>query len=60
VLLNNYLKDKPRIGRTKKITPDIKQRVVNAVIYDRYGRKKSSKKNLTRNRYLCGVRLNYT
>ncbi|OCK94124.1 uncharacterized protein K441DRAFT_562279, partial [Cenococcum geophilum 1.58] len=43
-LLNDYLKDKPRIGRTKKITPDIKQRVVNAVICDYYGRKKSSKK----------------
>ena len=24
VLLNNHLKDKPRKGRTKKITPDIK------------------------------------
>ncbi|OCK88180.1 uncharacterized protein K441DRAFT_590304, partial [Cenococcum geophilum 1.58] len=43
-LLNNHLKDKPRAGRTKKITPNIKQRVINAVIYDRYGRKKSSKK----------------
>ena len=44
VLLNNYLKDKPRKGRTKKITPNIEQRVINAVIYNRYGRKKSSKR----------------
>ena len=44
VLLDDHLKDKPRIGRTKKITPDIEQRVINAVTCDRYGRKKSSKK----------------
>jgi len=44
VLLNNYFRDKPYIGRTKKITPNIKQRVINAVIYNRYGREKSSKK----------------
>src|SRR6266568_2558082 len=44
VLLNDYLKDKPHKGRTKKITPDIKQRVINAVICDYYGREKSSQK----------------
>ena len=44
VLLNNYLKDKPHKGRTKKITPNIKQRVINATIYNYYRRKKSSKK----------------
>jgi N-acyl-D-aspartate/D-glutamate deacylase len=42
VLLDNHLRDKPRVGRTKKITPNIEQRVINAVICDRYGRKKSS------------------
>ena len=42
VLLDNHLKDKPRIGRTKKITPNIKQRVINAVTCDCYGRKKNS------------------
>ena len=42
VLLNNYLKDKPHKGYTKKITPDIEQRVVNAVMCDCYGREKSS------------------
>ena len=44
VLLNDHLKDKPRKGRTKKITPDIEQRVINTVTYNRYGRKKSSKR----------------
>ena len=44
VLLNNHFKDKPRVGRTKKITPDIEQRVINAVICDHYRREKSSKK----------------
>ena len=44
VLLNDYLKDKPRKGRTKKITPDIEQRVINAVTCDRYGREKNSQK----------------
>ncbi|OCK88177.1 uncharacterized protein K441DRAFT_590296, partial [Cenococcum geophilum 1.58] len=43
-LLNNHLKDKPRVGRTKRITPDIEQKVINAVTCDRYGREKSSKK----------------
>ena len=40
VLLNNYLKDKPRVGRKKKITSNLKQKVINAVICDRYGRKR--------------------
>ena len=44
VLLDDHLKDKPRVGRTKKITPDIEQRVVNAVTCDCYGREKSSQK----------------
>ena len=44
VLLNNYLKNKPGLGRKKTITPDLKQKVINAVIYDRYGRKKSTKR----------------
>ena len=34
VLLNNHLKDKPRPGRKKKITPDLKQKVINAIICD--------------------------
>jgi hypothetical protein len=44
VLLDDHLRDKPRVGRTKKITPDIEQRVINAVTCDRYGREKSSQK----------------
>ena len=40
VLLNDYLKDKPRRGRKKKITPDLKQKVINAITCDRYGREK--------------------
>ena len=44
VLLDDHLEDKSRVGRTKKITPDIEQRVVNAVTCDRYGREKSSRK----------------
>ena len=48
VLFNNYFKDKPCRGRTKKITPDIKQRVVNAVIYNRYRREKAVKKLLAK------------
>ncbi|OCK99220.1 uncharacterized protein K441DRAFT_539235, partial [Cenococcum geophilum 1.58] len=43
-LLNNYLKDKPRVGRKKKITPNLKQKVINAVMCDRCGRKKSTKR----------------
>ena len=43
VLLDDYLKDKPRPGRKKKITPDLEQKVINAVTCDRYGRKKSVK-----------------
>ena len=43
-LLNDHLKDKPYKGRTKRITPDIKQRVINAVTYNCYGREKSSKR----------------
>ena len=42
VLLDDHLKDKPHVGRTKKITPNIEQRVVNAITCDRYRRKKSS------------------
>ena len=42
VLLDDHLRDKPRVGRTKKITPNIKQRVINAVTCDCYGRKKNS------------------
>ena len=44
VLLNNYLKDKPRVGRKKKITPNLKQKVVNAVTSDCYRRKKSTRR----------------
>jgi len=44
VLLDDHLKDKPRVGRTKRITPDIEQKVINAVTCDCYGREKSSKK----------------
>ena len=34
VLLDNHLKDKPRPGRKKKITPDLKQKVINAITYN--------------------------
>jgi transposase len=44
VLLNDHLKDKPGRGRKKKITPDLKQKVINAVTCDRYGRKKSTRR----------------
>ncbi|OCK87013.1 uncharacterized protein K441DRAFT_508522, partial [Cenococcum geophilum 1.58] len=44
VLLDDHLKDKPRRGRKKKITPDLEQRVVNAVTCDRYGREKSTRR----------------
>ena len=44
VLLNNHLKDKPRLGRKKKITPDLKQKVINAVTCDHYGREKSTRR----------------
>ncbi|OCK95484.1 uncharacterized protein K441DRAFT_716285 [Cenococcum geophilum 1.58] len=43
VLLDNHLKNKPGPGRKKTITPDLKQKVVNAVTCDRYGREKSTK-----------------
>ena len=42
VLLNNHLRDKPHVGRTKKITSNIEQRVINAIICNCYGRKKNS------------------
>ena len=42
VLLNDHFKDKPHKGHTKKITPNIKQRVINAIICNYYGHKKSS------------------
>ncbi|OCK94623.1 uncharacterized protein K441DRAFT_560967, partial [Cenococcum geophilum 1.58] len=38
-----HLKNKPGLGRKKTITPNLKHKVVNAVICDRYGRKKSTK-----------------
>jgi len=41
VLLNNHLKDKPRPGYKKKITPNLKQKVINAVTCDCYRRKKA-------------------
>jgi len=44
VLLDDYFKDKPRIGHTKKITPDIKQRVVNTITCNHYRCEKSSQK----------------
>ena len=44
VLLDNYLKNKPGPGRKKTITPDLEQKVINAVTYDRYGREKSTKR----------------
>ena len=44
VLLNNYLKNKPGLGRKKTITPNLKQKVINAVTCDRYGREKSTKR----------------
>ncbi|OCK93499.1 uncharacterized protein K441DRAFT_722838, partial [Cenococcum geophilum 1.58] len=44
VLLDDHLKDKPRVGRKKKITPDLKQKVINAVTCDRYGCKKSTRR----------------
>jgi hypothetical protein len=31
VLFNNHLKDKPYPGRKKKITPNLKQKVINAI-----------------------------
>src|ERR1700723_3210273 len=43
VLLNDHLKDKPRPGAKKKITPNLEQKVINAVTCDRYGRKKNVK-----------------
>ena len=44
VLLNDHLRDKPRVGRKKKITPDLKQKVINAVTCDRYRREKSTRR----------------
>ena len=44
VLFNNYLKDKPHQGRKKKITPDLKQRVINTITCDRYRREKSTRR----------------
>jgi len=43
VLLNDHLKDKLRPGRKKKITPKFKQKVINAITCNRYGREKSIK-----------------
>ena len=43
VLLNNHLKNKPGPGRKKTITPNLKQKVINAVTCDCYRRKKSTK-----------------
>ncbi|OCK99243.1 uncharacterized protein K441DRAFT_538134, partial [Cenococcum geophilum 1.58] len=43
-LLNDHLRDKPRPGRKKKITPNLKQKVINAITCDRYGRKKSTRR----------------
>ncbi|OCK91231.1 uncharacterized protein K441DRAFT_575680, partial [Cenococcum geophilum 1.58] len=39
-----YFKDKPCRGRKKKITPNLKQRVINAVTCDRYRREKSTRR----------------
>jgi hypothetical protein len=44
VLLDNHLRDKPRVGRKKKITPDLKQKVINAVTCNRYGCEKSTRR----------------
>ena len=43
VLLNNHLKNKPGLGRKKTITPNLKQKVINAVTCDHYRHKKSTK-----------------
>ena len=48
VLFNDHFKDKPHVGRTNKITPDIKQKIINIVTYNCYGREKSSKKLLVK------------
>ena len=40
VLLDDHLRDKPRVGRIKRITPNIEQKVINAVTYNYYRRKK--------------------
>ena len=34
VLFDDYFKDKPRLGRKKKIIPDLEQKVINAVTCD--------------------------
>ena len=34
VLLNNYFKNKPYLGAKKKITPNLKQKVINTVMCD--------------------------
>ena len=44
VLLNDHLRDKPRVGRKKKITPNLKQKVINTVTCNHYGRKKSTRR----------------
>ena len=44
VLLDDHLKNKPGPGRKKTITPDLEQKVINAVTCDRYRRKKSTKR----------------
>ena len=43
VLLDDYFKNKPGLGRKKTITLDFKQKVINAIICDCYRREKSTK-----------------
>ena len=43
VLLNNHLKNKPGPGRKKTITPNLKQKVINAITCNYYRREKSTK-----------------
>jgi transposase len=42
-LLDIHIKDKPRPGRKKQVTPEKELEIVNAVLRDRYGREKSCK-----------------
>ena len=43
VLFNNHFKNKPGPGCKKTITSNFKQKVINTVICDYYGREKSTK-----------------
>ena len=43
VLLDDHFKNKPGLGRKKTITPDLEQKVINAVTCNRYRREKSTK-----------------